>query len=76
MIGGNLGSLLYGDVSVMVKGTNGYMSEIHLLRNDKAYNLETCKAALGIWTHYRSLYKRWPWADLDLFYGKVKLGLL
>ena len=51
----------------------GHISKFHLLRNDKAYNFETCKAALGTWTHYDSLYKRRPWADLDLFYGKSNL---
>ena len=25
---------------------------------------------------YHSLYKWWPWSDLDLFYGKVKFGNL
>ena len=29
--------------------------------------------ALGTPAH-RSLFKWWPWSDLDLFYGKVKFG--
>ena len=31
--------------------------------------------SLGPWAH-QSLFKWWPWVDLDLFYGKVKFGPL
>ena len=34
---------------------------------------ETWYVALGTLAHY-SLYKSWPWVDLDLLYGKVKFG--
>ena len=43
----------------------------HLLRNQKADDIETWCAALSAWV-LPSLYKWWPWVDLDLFYGKVK----
>ena len=36
---------------------------------------ETWYLASGTPAHY-SLYKWWPWVDLDLFYGKVKFGNL
>ena len=36
---------------------------------------ETWSLASGTQAHY-SLYKWWPWVDLDLFYGKVKFGNL
>ena len=44
------------------------------LQNHKSYDLETWHAALGL--ALQNLYKWWPWVDLDLFYGKVKLGRL
>ena len=46
-----------------------------LLRNQKAYDLETWYAASG-GRLLPSLFKCWPWIDLDLFYGKVKFGPL
>ena len=46
-----------------------------LLQNQKSYDLETWHVALGTQVLQR-LYKWWPWVDLDLFYGKVKLGHL
>ena len=46
-----------------------------LLQNQKSYDLETWHVALGTQA-LQSLYKWWPWVDLDLFYGKVKLGHL
>ena len=46
-----------------------------LLRNQKADDLETLYAALGAQV-LPSLFKWWPWIDLDLFYGKVKFGPL
>ena len=46
-----------------------------LLRNQKAYDLETWYAALGARV-LSSLFKWWAWVDLELFYGKVKFGLL
>ena len=46
-----------------------------LLQNQKSYGLETWHVALGTQA-LQSLYKWWPWVDLDLFYGKVKLGRL
>ena len=46
-----------------------------LLRNENADDLETWYAVL--WTRVLpSLFKWWPWVDLDLFYGKVKFGPL
>ena len=41
----------------------------------KTYDLETWHVALGTQAP-QSLYKWWSWVDLDLFYGKVKLGHL
>ena len=46
-----------------------------LLQNQKSYDLETWYAAFGTQA-LQSLYKWWPWVDLDLFYGKVKFGNL
>ena len=46
-----------------------------LLQNQKSCDLETWHVALGTQA-LQSLYKWWPWVDLDLFYGKVKLGHL
>ena len=46
-----------------------------LLWNQKADDLETWYAALGTRV-LPSFFKWWPWADLDLFYGKVKFGPL
>ena len=46
-----------------------------LLQNQKSYDLETWHVALGTQA-LQNLYKWWPWVDLDLFYGKVKLGHL
>ena len=44
-----------------------------LLQNQNSYDLETWHVALGTQA-LQSLYKWWPWVDLDLFYGKVKFG--
>ena len=44
-----------------------------LLQNQKAYDFETWHEAIGNGA-LQSLYKSWPWDDLDLFYGKVNLG--
>ena len=44
-----------------------------LLRNWWTNFLETWYVASGTPTHY-SLFKLWPWVDLDLFYGNVKFG--
>ena len=46
-----------------------------LLRNQRANDLGPWYIALGPWAH-QSLFKWWPWVDLDLFYGKVKFGPL
>ena len=46
-----------------------------LLRNRRADFHETWYVASGTPAHH-SLYKWWPWSDLDLFYGKVKFGNL
>ena len=46
-----------------------------LLKNRMSYDLETWHVALGTQT-LQSLYKWWPWVDLELFYGKVKFGIL
>ena len=42
------------------------------LRNQKADDLETWYAASGAWV-LPSLFK-WPWFDIDLFYGKVNFS--
>ena len=42
-----------------------------LLKKRKSYDPETWHAALGT-QFLQSLYKWWPWVDLDLFYGNVK----
>ena len=47
----------------------------NLLRNQKAYDLETCYVALSVRV-LPSLFKWWPWVDLDLFYDKVQFGPL
>ena len=47
----------------------------YLLQNQKANDLETQYAASGALV-LPSLFKWWPWVDLDLFYGKVKFGPL
>ena len=46
-----------------------------LVRHQMADNLETWYAALGARV-LPSLFKWWPWVDLDLCYGKVKFGRL
>ena len=46
-----------------------------LLRNRQADFHETWYEASGTPAHH-SLFKWWPWSDLDLFYGKVKFGNL
>ena len=44
----------------------------NLLQNQKANNFETwCEASMT--GALQSLYKSWPWDDLDLFYGKVNM---
>ena len=47
----------------------------NLFQNQEPYDLETWHVALGTQA-LQNLYKWWPWVDLDLFYGKVKLGNL
>ena len=47
----------------------------NLLQNQKTDDLETWYAALGAGV-LPSLFKWWPWIDLDLFYSMVKLGPL
>ena len=46
-----------------------------LLWNQKADDLESWYASSGAQV-LPSLFKWWPWLDLDLFYGKVKFGPL
>ena len=46
-----------------------------ILWNQKAYDLETWYVASGARV-LPSLFKWWPWVDLDLFYGNVKFGSL
>ena len=46
-----------------------------LLQNQKAYDFETWHEASRNGA-LQSLYKSWPWDDLDLFYGKVNFGRL
>ena len=43
----------------------------NLPRNPRADFHETWYVALGTQAHH-SLFKWWPWFDLDLFYGRVK----
>ena len=43
------------------------------LRNRRADFYVTCNIASGTPAHH-SLFKWWPWSDLDLFYGKFKFG--
>ena len=45
------------------------------LRNRQANFYETWYVALGTPAHH-SLFKWWPWSDLDLFYSKVQFGNL
>ena len=42
-------------------------------RESKADDQESCYVASGARV-LPSLFKWWPWVDLDLFYGKVKFG--
>ena len=44
-----------------------------LLRNQKAYDIDTWYVALGARVLPR-LFKWWPWVDTDLFYGNVRFG--
>ena len=44
-----------------------------LLWNQKVDDLESWYAAFGARV-LPSLFKWWPWYDLDLFHGKVKFG--
>ena len=46
-----------------------------LLRNQTAYDLETWNVVSGARIS-PNLFKWRPWVNLDLFYGKVKFGLL
>ena len=46
-----------------------------ILWNQKDKDIETWYAALSARV-LPSLFKWWPWVDLDLFYGKVKFGPL
>ena len=46
-----------------------------ILQNRQADFHETWYVASGFQAHH-SLFKWWPWSDLDLFYGKVKFGNL
>ena len=47
----------------------------NLLRNQKAYDLETLYVALGAQV-LPNLSKWCPWVAIDLLYGKVKFGPL
>ena len=46
-----------------------------LFQNRRADFHETWYVASGTPAHH-SLFKWWPWSDLNLFYGKVKFGNL
>ena len=46
-----------------------------LLQNQKAYDFVTWHEASGSGA-LQSLYKSFPWDDLDLFYGKVNIACL
>ena len=70
----------------MVGGTRhtGHMTKVAampiygktlLLRNWQADFHETWYVASGTPAHH-SLFKRLPWSDLDIFYGKVRYGNL
>ena len=47
----------------------------NLLQNRSADFHETWYVAFGTPAHH-SLFKLWPWSDLDLIYGKVKFGYI
>ena len=47
----------------------------NLLQNTKSYDLKTLHASSENQA-LQSLYKWWPWVDLDLFYCEVTLGCL
>ena len=47
----------------------------NLLQNLRTDYHETMNVASGT-PVYHSLFKWWPWVDLDLFYGKVKVDNL
>ena len=49
--------------------------KIFVSRTRKADSLETWYAASGAQI-LPSLFKWWPWVNLDLFYSKVKFGPL
>ena len=71
-----------GETKVCLRGL-GHMTKMAAMpicsknpfQNQKANDLVAWYVALGSWAHH-SLFKRWPFVDLDLFYGKVKFGLL
>ena len=53
-----------------------YGKNLNLLLQNRRVNFhETWYVASETPAHH-SLYKWWPWSDLDLFYGKVKFGTL
>ena len=54
-------------------GSHPYMvkSLQNILWNQWIVFQELLNVAKGTWTHH-SLFKLWPWDDLDLFYGKLK----
>ena len=52
---------------------HGKSSKGHLLWNQNVDDLESWYAALGTQV-LPSLFKWWPWDDLDLFHGNVKFG--
>ena len=53
-------------------GKNLKISSSPVLKGLWPYDLETWSVALGAQV-LPSLFKWWPWVDLDLFYGKVNL---
>ena len=63
-----------GQMTNMVMPIYGKNLKNLLLWNQKADDLESCYVASGAQVLPR-LFQLWPWADLDLFYSKVKFGL-
>ena len=48
-------------------------SKIFFSRTGGPISLKTLYVAFGTPAHH-SLFKLWPWVDLDLFFGKVNFG--
>ena len=84
----DLNQILYESFQVQENENAGHMTKMAatpiygkkpskklLLRSGRADFHETWYVALGTPAH-NNLFKWWPWSDIDLFYGKVKFGIL